>query len=77
VATLTVNPAMLALLGLTVRDLQTPVLTQNAISALGRLLVYEGFNLARLSYCTSCREPVLDGEFCNPCPVSAKPARWP
>jgi hypothetical protein len=34
VATLTVNPAMLALLGLTVRDLRTPVLTQNAISAL-------------------------------------------
>jgi hypothetical protein len=47
VATLTVNQAMLALLGLTVRDLQTPVLTQNAISALGRLLVYEGVNLAR------------------------------
>jgi hypothetical protein len=47
VATLTVNPAMLALLGLTMTDLRAPVLTPNATSALGGLLVYEGFDLAR------------------------------
>src|SRR5262245_24850973 len=38
---------MLGALGLTVPDLQTPVLTLSATTALGGLLLYEGFDLAR------------------------------
>jgi hypothetical protein len=47
VITLTVTHAMLALLGLTVSDLQTLILTRSAAEGLGGLLIYEGFDLAR------------------------------
>ena len=38
---------MLALLGLTVSDLQAPILARSAAEGLGGLLIYEGFDLAR------------------------------